>query len=72
MSSTKQTLSKDIKDTGTMLHESDIHMAYEFMAIGSVVLLIYLFSYVWEWLSSKLDCCVRCNDTDSITTQSNV
>ena len=74
MSSSKQTLIKNsanIKDTGT-IHESDIHMAYEFTAIAFVVLLIYFFSYLWEWLSTKLDCCVQCDDTDSTTTQSNV
>ena len=71
MSSTKQTLDKTsqyITESG--IHESDIHMAYEVMTIGFVVLLIYLFSYFWEWVSVRLDCCHECNPTDSPTNHS--
>ncbi len=33
------------------IHASDIKMAFEFLSIALVVLLIYVLSYCWEWMS---------------------
>lgn len=59
------TSSNSNENQNQLIHPHDIRMAIEFGIIAVVVILIYVVTYCWEWITRRMKCCT--NDEEIIS-----